>query len=469
MRRNAALLFAWRLASAATTLIVLAVIARLRGADELGAIAIGFSAGAIAATLSDLGTGSLLVREAARRPLAAGAFLGAGLALRMVTVPVTLLLVWVVAVVITPAAPVLVVLAAGGLIGQQTAELPRAVFNAHQRMAISSAHGIVENVVWLAVVAGGTALGRPLEDVFLLAALVWLGSLGVGLALVGHVLGVTPVWPGVGRLREMIMLARPFGAFAIVGIGYSRIDPLLIGLLLNGPALAAAGAYFGATRLLAAFEYLPEAVSRAAFPELVRRTVHEPDRIQTLLRTAAGALLTIGFAIPVVLVPAGQWLMALLYGPDPDRAGWVLGALSLIVPVRYVAYLLGVTLTSADAQGRRVAAASSALVVVIVVDVVGLPRVGLIAPVVAAALAGLVVLLVYARSVRQLFGTTGIEARTGLALAFATVVATFSGMGVASVAPPPIAAIAGLIVYLMIVLASPARTELRAVLGRRPA
>lgn len=459
MRRNAGLLLAARLASAGTTLVVLALIGRLRGAEALGVVGIGFAAGAIAATLSDLGISSLLVREVSRRPAEGGTLLGAAIALRLVTVPVVLLGVYLAGAAIAPSAPYTVVLAGAGLIGQQMAELTRSVFIAHLRMTVSSAHAIVENLAWLAFVAYGLVTGMPLESVFVLGLLVWATSVLSGLLLVWRLLGVVPAWHGLDRFREILVLAGPFGAFSVVGIAYARIDPLLIGLLVSGEALAAAGAYFGATRLLAAFEYLPEAVSRAAFPELARRAADRAGTIEPILRSAAVALLAIGLAVPVVLIPAGAWLMGIVYGPDAAENGWLLGALSIAVPVRYLAYLYGVTLTSADAQGRRVAAAATALVGVLLIDSIGIPRIGLVAPVVSAYVAAGVILCIYAVFVHRRFHTIGLQGRA-VALAIGAVLAVGAGLLAGTFLPPVAAAAVSGIVYVLAAVGGPARPDL---------
>jgi O-antigen/teichoic acid export membrane protein len=264
----------------------------------------------------------------------------------------------------------------------------------------------------------------------------------------------------------MVMDARPFTGFAVVGIAYSRIDPLLIGLLASGPALAAAGAFFAASRLLAAFEFLPEALSRAAYPELSRRVVTGGD-VRQILRSAAGALLFIGLAVPTVMIPAGAWLMSTLFGPETAEAGWIVGALSLAVPIRFLGYMYGVTLTSADAQGRRLAAASAALILVVVVDVVGIPIVGLLAPVVSVLAAATAVFVMYARFVRDRFGTTGLAPSLVLALVAAAGCAVATGLLVRQVSLDVVAAAAAVFVYLALSALSPARPTLLRMLPRR--
>jgi O-antigen/teichoic acid export membrane protein len=469
MRRNAVLLFLARLTSAGTTVVVLSLVSNLRGAEALGQVGIGFATGAIGAVVSDLGIASLLVREVARRPESAGQYLGAGLALRVVTLPVTLLGAWAIAALIAPASAGVVVLAAAGLIGQQAADLTRAVFVANQRMVVSSAHAIVENVLWLAVVAVGLAGGASLEATFLAALAVWLGSVVAGVVLARALLGVTPARPRRAQLSEMLRLATPFAGFAIVGIGYSRIDPLLIGLLATGPALAIAGAYFAASRLVAAFEYLPDALSRAIYPELSRRVVDEPARVLPLLGSAAAVLLAVGAAVPAVLIPGGTWLMGVLFGPEAGRDGWVLGALSLAVPIRYLGYLYGMTLTSADAQARRVLAAGGALVFVVAIDVVGIPAFGVAAAVVATIGGASIVSALYATFVRRRFGGVGVGVTAVAATAIAAVAGVVVGLAAQRFVPDVVAAAAAGLVYVAVIAVGPTAGALRGVMRRAPA
>ena len=142
MRRNAAFLLAGRLASAITTLVVLAVVSRLRGPEALGEVGLGLAVGSIAAAMSDLGTSSLLIREVARDPGTARAQMRAAFLARLVVIPPLLLVAYIIAVLSGAVDPQVVVLVAAGLVFQQTAEVTRSVFNAQQRMAISGGHAI---------------------------------------------------------------------------------------------------------------------------------------------------------------------------------------------------------------------------------------------------------------------------------------------------------------------------------------
>ncbi|MCI0343877.1 MAG: hypothetical protein L0221_00345 [Chloroflexi bacterium] len=202
--RNAALLFAGRIVSAATTLVMLAAVGRLRGADALGVVGIGFALGSIAAAIADGGTASLLVREASRNANRAATLLMAGLAYRAVAFPVALIVVALVASVAVPGEAAAVVFVAAGLMTQSAIELTRSIFNARQRMTVSATHTILENVAWLLAILIGLLADLPLVVLFQLALAVFVASLVVGLGLDVILAGVRPRWPSAEERRTLV-------------------------------------------------------------------------------------------------------------------------------------------------------------------------------------------------------------------------------------------------------------------------
>jgi O-antigen/teichoic acid export membrane protein len=465
---NAAMLLGARLTSAVTTLVVLVLVSRLRGVEALGALGLGLAVGAIAAAVSELGSNALLIRQVSRRRDAAGDYLGAAMVLRLLTVPIALAGASLVAQLISPPQAAIVVLAAAGLILQQTVEATRSTFIAWQRMTVSSAHAVVENLLWLTVVAAGLVAGLSLTATLALALLVWIGSLAAGFVLLARLLHVRPVWPDRAWATAAFRDLPPFSGFAVINMTYSRIDPLLIGLLAAGPALAAAGAYFAAARLLAAFEYLAEAVSRAIYPELSRIAVGDRAAAVPLLRSASSLLLAVGLAVPAVLIPAGSWAMTLLFGAEPGEYGWVLGFLALAVPIRYLGYLYGVSLTSADAQSRRLAAVSLGLLLVVAIDAIGIPRAGLAAPVVAAIVGATVVLVSYGLMLERRFGRAAVvPANVGSAV-LGAIVATAAGLAARVFLPEVLAAGVAALLYAAIIALGRVRSTLAQALAGTP-
>ena len=470
MPRRTAILLVGRVASAGTTLLVLAVVGQLRGDAELGAVAVGLAIGAIAAALSDLGAISLLVREAAQRPDRAGPLLLGLAVFRLPVLILALLAAWGVAVATDARLAGTISLVAAGIVLQSFAELPRAVFMARQRFTISAAHFVIENLAWLGVVAGLLVLRPDLSMTIVFAAGLAVVTLSIlaGFALVVWVGRIALSLPTAGELRALATHAPPFATFAVLGVAYTRVDTVIIGLVLPG-GLAAAGSYFAATRLIAAFEYVPEAASRGAFPEIARRFIQAPAEVAPLLGGVARGLLLVGGAVPAAMLVSGDALLQHLFG-TPAASAWVLGPLSIVVPIRYLGHLYGIALTSANSQGRRVAASSIALIVVLAVNVLGIPPFGLAAPVVSALIAATLVGSMYAIFVRRLFGSIGLNPRLLLAVALASGGSAVIGFVVRVAAPGPfdvvLGALAAIACYVGLIVIGPGRPMVVGLLGR---
>ena len=310
MSRAALLLFIARAVSALATVAVLAVVARLGSPEDLGIVALGLSIGLALAVIPEAGLTALLIREVARWPERAGSILGAILFSRAIALPlVSVALLALLAITYPAYAPTLLIIALGPAF-QQIGELARGVFLARGRPGYSSAHSIVENVAWLIAITWSLARGLDLTESFIVALAVLVVVEVVAYVLLAIVVGVRVARPSMDEMRDLFGQAGPFVAFGTLMVIASRSDTILVALLLpNG--LVVAGAYFAVSRLVAAGEYLPEAVSRAILPEISRRFAQAPTSIREALAPAARQLLAISIAIPFGF--RARWGMA--FGP----------------------------------------------------------------------------------------------------------------------------------------------------------
>jgi O-antigen/teichoic acid export membrane protein len=242
-------------------------------------------------------------------------------------------------------------------------------------MAIASAHSIVENIAWAGAIVIGVTTGATIDAAFGAAAIVVsLSAIGafVLVALLEH---ERPHVPSRADISGILGQAGPFTAFSTLAVVAARMDTVLIGLLAPG-GIATAGAYYTISRLAAAAEYLPEAVSRAIYPRLVRNVANDPPRATVILTIATRDLLAVGVAIPFGFAVVGGWLISVLYGADFARFDWLLIGFGLAMPFRYVGMLFGFALTSADLQARRLRALAVAVVVSLGVSIALLPSIG---------------------------------------------------------------------------------------------
>lgn len=440
MNRNAAYLLGARLISAGTTLVLLAYVGHTQGGAALGVAGVGLAMGALLSAITDAGTASLLIREGAREPRDLGRLLVGMTLWRLIALPVAASALWFVIHATISTRPDAVFLVALGLAVQQFAELTRAVFIARQEMHVSSLHSAAENVTWLLATAGMLAAGTSLEAAFAGGLAVFIVSTLVGVALT-YAYGVRMEIPVLSDLRRLLREAAPFAAFMIVGVAYSRIDALLVGALIPVGALAAAGAYFSAARLLAGLEYIPEAISRASYPRLAKAFQMGTDRLAAELRPDVAFLIIVGLPIPFVMFIGGSWLMTGVFGPDVGPYAWLVVPLSAVLPLRFLAHLFGMALTSTDAQVRRVIAVLAALGLVLILDVIFIPRIGVAGAVLGSITASSVVFLVYLTQVLERTGALALLPLVVRCLAVAAFTTMFAYVLEPVVGPPAAGAI----------------------------
>jgi O-antigen/teichoic acid export membrane protein len=353
---------------------------------------------------------------------------------------------------------------------QQVADTGRSVFMAHGRMMVAGVHGTIENLVWLGVIWIRLEQGASTLDAF-----------GFGLAVISmsSISIVALAWAFGWPLRRFrrddvraILRELPvFGAFSLASAASQRIDTLLIGLLLPTGAVAAAGAYYGATRLVSAFEYLPATLGRAILPDVSRALgSHDASVNRRVTAPAIEILLALSVPVPFAMILGGGWLLQVAYGPDVTAFGWIMAWLALALPFRFIGYLYGTLLVGGDAQMPRLLALLASLVALLLIDVLTLPTLGIGGAVAGLLCSSLVLFLLYDRAMSRAIGHVDrarLLVRPLLMAGVASVLALF----VRSVLPVSVAAPGALVVFgiVYVMLASAYLLNAVAVRARLPA
>ena len=454
-----------RIASAATTLIVLAVVAHQRGAVELGSVAIGLTVGTLLGAASEGAMGTWLVREIARAPDCSGRYLSAVLALRAILLPLTTAVAALFVAKAFPERGPEIMIVALSIAVQQVAETGRGVFIAYGRMMVAGVHGTLENLVWLGVILIGLEHGASTLDAF---------GFGLAAMCISSISIVALAWAFGWPLRlfrrddvrAMLRELPVFGAFSLASAASLRIDTLLIGLLLPTGAVAAAGAYYGATRLVSAFEYLPQTVGRAILPDVARALWSQDASVnQRVTAPAIEILFTLSVPVPFAMMLGGGWLLQLLYGPDVTAFGWIMAWLALALPFRFIGDLYGTLLTGADAQMPRLLALVASLVVLLLIDVLTLPTLGIGGAVAGLLCSSLALFLLYERAMRRAIGHVD-SARLLVKPLLMAGVATVPALFVRSALPVSLAAPGALVVFGVVYLMLASAYLLNAVRSR---
>jgi O-antigen/teichoic acid export membrane protein len=386
------------MASALTTLAVLAIVGQIAGGEALGLLSIGFAVGQIGAVLAELGLTGFVVREGARSLDGLARAFNHALGLRLVTAPAIATLGLVIAA-SAGSNGVVIWLAGLSLILQSVADLSRSASIARRRGEVWATHAIVENTAWLATIGGLLAAGSPLAAALAGGCLVMLVSAVAGVLVVTRTYGVA-VRPRPGTWAELRDVGY-FAAYSLLGTAYLRSDTLLVAALVPGSGVIAAGAYYAAVRLLAAFEYVPEALSLALLPELSDDHARNAA-VAPRVRPAARLLTFAAIPFPFLMLLVSGPLLELLFGDELAGFGWVLASLSVLVPIRCFQWLAGAALTATDRQPARATGFGVGWLALVAVDVLLIPRLGVVGAVAGSAVGVAVVAAIYASRLREI-------------------------------------------------------------------
>ncbi len=241
-------------------------------------------------------------------------------------------------------------------------------------LLIASVESVVEvlatiGLVMLGAAATGAAAGQ---------ALGYGAGLLVGLLVARRAIGRlrrTADEPSVVSARQILSYAGPLllvdAAFRV----FSSIDVLLIAALVGGTAKIAAFAL--PMRLAAFLDYPAAAVSSAVAPRLARRRSDGSDMKLFAQSTRYLVIMQMVFTAPLLVWP--EAIVHLLFGNKYPEAPAVLRALT---PYVFFAGLGQITTLSVNYLGyarRRVPIAAAMLSVNVVIDVLLLPRIGIVA------------------------------------------------------------------------------------------
>lgn len=386
--RGASYALVAQMVGAVLTAILTIYLGRALSAAQYGYFTFALSVVAIAILLSDLGVTASTDRFLAEhrdRPSAAAAVFRTALRLKLqIAVPASLLLVVLASPLcdafgISQAAWPLRV-SALALLGQSLYSLFLGAFislgKIRYNVVLATTESVFEALATIALVlagaaATGAALGRAVGYAAGLIAAVLVARRTIGNLRSGR----------RERERELIsprQILSYAGPLLVVEAAFrvfSSVDILLIAALVGGSAKVAA---FGlAMRLTIFLEYPSAAVTSAVAPRLARREDGEVRDISLLTRSMRYlTMLQMLFTVPLIVWSEG--IVHLIFGDKYPEAASVLRALAPYVFISGLAQLTTLSVNYLGEARRRVPLALVMLAVNVVIDVLLLPRIGIV-------------------------------------------------------------------------------------------
>ena len=402
--RNSALMLSTSLGERVLFWLFWIVALRLLGPEGNGEYAFATNLLVYFAAATNFGLSTLVTRDVARNPEQAHNLFGNALAIRAVLVVIAIpLMVGVAAAYWAGGALSGVTLAVAGLLAISL--IPNAVNQSYA--ALYSAY---EQMGF----RGATVLGTALITIAGGMLVLLLGWGVPGLGLVANVAGLITFYtlarPLGFHLLGTVRLARREQAFAMLGTSlplmlnellasvFFQIDVLII-QPLQGAAIV--GKYNSAYKFVSAMSVIPPAVILPLFPALARAAA-DPDSLTPWVQRAWRPMIFIAAPAVVLFSVFGRDVIATFWGDEfLPEAGDLLIVLMWVLPFSYLNGLLQYVLISTDRLRSITVAFALASTFNVVLNLILLPRIGVLGAAYATVAAELFLLVLFGIALRR--------------------------------------------------------------------
>lgn len=183
--------------------------------------------------------------------------------------------------------------------------------------------------------------------------------------------------------KSFIVLAVPFALAGIIGRLYSYSDLLLMSKLLTREEM---GWWSVPYKITFAFQFIPIALVASIFPVMSGLYLREKEKIGQLFQKSWHYLFVIVFPLSFGLIAVAEPVITKIYRPEFLPSVPVLQVLLVSLIFGFLSFITGALLNASNRQKVQTALMAVALVVNIIINLILLPKVGIIG----AALAALV-------------------------------------------------------------------------------
>jgi O-antigen/teichoic acid export membrane protein len=361
-------------------LVVFIVITRLPSIDVagFGQLTYAFALASLFVLMSQFGLVQLVIRDVAADRNLLGDYVRAVIGLRLLlsVIGLAALASFVNMIDMTAEARLVCYLIGVAMyIGSLSIDI-QALFQSQERMHLELLGIVFENVLLLALALSAFLFLPGVIGV----AWIFLAAKTAALFLNYLVCGRRLLWITAcydrATWRRLLGQALPFALTGLFAAGIVQIDTLLLRQFASAGE-EAVGIYQAAVRLFIIPMLLPEIVSKVFLPQLSRMHGGKGIELTRDLGRINHILITLGMLVSLVTVFRAEDLIQIIYGDKYHAAGALLQVLGVSIAMRFgTAYSLYFVLR--DRVWFRVWTALLALAVVIVLNVLFIPRYGAI-------------------------------------------------------------------------------------------
>jgi O-antigen/teichoic acid export membrane protein len=302
---------------------------------------------------ADLGLSVLVVQLVARDKSQVNRLVGNSLVFKLMLYVLTAILIAAVTLLLgrSMRENVIILIAALTFLIASTAYLFRSVFDGYERMEYSAMGDIVERLITFILGVTVLLLGY---SIFVFFLVLLLGSIGK-IAYYWHYLK-----RGFAKIRlqfdwhfcrDLLRQSYPFALGAFVGVLYFRINVVMLTLMKGDKAV---GLYSAANDKILGVVSVGIILAHVLFPTISRAFVESRDSLRHLCERSIGYLIYLGLPLAVGMLIISKRVIEILQTPEYAPSALALAIMSPFIFFKFVAYALGVVLSSINRQKLRV-------------------------------------------------------------------------------------------------------------------
>jgi O-antigen/teichoic acid export membrane protein len=213
-------------------------------------------------------------------------------------------------------------------------------------------------------------------------------------------------WLDAGYRKEMIKEASPFGFAMVFGNAYFYLAIFVLSAMKGEVEVAY---YSSAYNIALALLFIPTVFTNALYPVLARLFVESRRKMALVYERAFKYLFLVGLPISILLFVFADYIIVVLYGREYAAAGIVLRIIAAYVALKFLNFLLGIVLSSADRQWERLKAQGIVALINAVLCIILIGKWGFIGAAWATLLTEIVLSGVYGCYVRDVLPSSNVQ------------------------------------------------------------
>ena len=365
--------------------------ARYLGASNFGIISFALALGAILSIFTELGLSTLTVREVSRDNSLTNKYIGNTVILKIFLSIITLVLMIVIVTLLhypSEIAVVIYYITLSFVIGAFTS-IFYSIFQVYEKMEYQSIGQIINSIIMFSGI---------LFIIFFQLSIVYFGLIYLIASIISLIYAVIVcIWkfllPNI-ELKDktfkflksklvvdltlwkfLIIEAIPLTISSVFLLVAFRVDTILLNIINGNEAVGLYNAAFG---LMTALMFVPFVYVSAIFPLLSRLNVSSKELLKYSYEKSFKYLFLLGMPIAVGTTLLANPIILLIYKSGFTQSIIALQILIWSIPIIFVNYILGTAINSINKQRETVKTTFIAMLLNIVLNILLLPKYGLI-------------------------------------------------------------------------------------------